>query len=199
MIKGRLFFHPNSPGTQEVSLVHLQRPPTRISRKIALGTRLHEFQCLQFRLFTTFTQVLRPILLCWDNEGYELIIYLGLEDLLLLHPDPKKLANLFLELCQLLTNLEFLIQKEKCSTAPVQSLVFLDALINSLTMTFAVPLTMLPVRSTSLEEEENMCIQELSAILGRMTRMSTIGVGSAPFHYRSCKNSTSSRSKGTEY
>ena len=39
--------------------------------------------------------------------------------------------------------------------------------------------------STSLEEEEKCVIQELSALLERMTQMSKIGVGSAPLHYRS--------------
>ena len=103
---------------------------------------LYEFQCLPFGLSTaprTFTKVLKPVIALLRQRGLRVIIYL--DDLLLLHSNLKELEKLFLEVCQLLTDLGFLIKKEKCSTAPVQSLVFLGALINSLTMTLAVPLT----------------------------------------------------------
>lgn len=115
-----------------------------------------------------------------------MIIYL--DDLLLLHPDPKELANLSLKVCQLLTNLRFIIQKEKYSTAPVQSLFFLGALIDSLTMTLAVPLTKLQevqCEAQALKKRKICSIQELSALLGRMTQMSKIGVGFEPLHCRS--------------
>ena len=103
---------------------------------------IYEFQCLPFGLLTAprrFTKVLKLVIALLRQRGLRVIIYL--DDLLLLHSDLKELANLFLEVCQLVTNLGFLIEKEKCSTAPVPSLVFLGALINSLTMTLAVPLS----------------------------------------------------------
>ena len=150
---------------------------------------LYEFQCLPFGLSTaprTFTKVLKPVIALLRQRGLRVIIYL--DDLLLLHSDPKELEKLFLEVCQLLTDLGFLIKKEKCSIAPVQSLVFLGALINSLTMTLAVPLTKLQelqCEAQALKKKKICTIKELSALLGRMTQMSKIGVGSAPLHYRS--------------
>ena len=150
---------------------------------------LYEFQCLPFGLSTaprTFTKVLKPVIALLRQRGLRVIVYL--DDLLLLHPDPKELAQLFREVCQMLTDLGFLVKKEKCSTEPVQSLVFLGALINSVTMTLAVPQTKLQElqdEAQSLKERQICSIQELSALLGRMTQMSKIGMESAPLHYRS--------------
>lgn len=114
---------------------------------------LYEFQCLPFGLSTaprTFTKVLKPVIAMLRQRGSRVIIYLN--DLLLLHPGPKELEKLFLEVRQLLTSLGFLIKKGKCSTAPVQSLVFLGAI-----MTLAVPLP---------QGEENMFHSETVSPLG---------------------------------
>ena len=126
---------------------------------------IYEFQCLTIRVVAlrTFTKVVKSVSTLLRQRGLRVIIYL--DNLLLLHPDPKELEKLFPNVCQLLTNLGFLIKKEKCSTAPVQSLVFLGAVVNSVTLTLAVPLPKLQCEAEAVKKRKIWSIQEQSALM----------------------------------
>ena len=92
------------------------------------------------------------------QRGLQVIIYL--DDLLLLHSDPKELEKLFLKVCQLLTDLGFLIKKEKLfnssSAIPCFSSCS-DQLVDHYLGSTSDKVTRVTVRSTGIEKEENMC------------------------------------------
>ena len=178
---------------------YYSNPITKQHRKylhFIFGNVVYEFQCLPFGLSSaprTFTKVPKPVISLLRKQGLRVIIYI--DDLLLAHQDPKELMRTFNEVCQLLSNLGFIVKKEKCSTMPLQSLFFLGALLNSVNMTMAVPpekLQDLQCEAQALKKRKMCTIQELSSILSRMTHVSKIGMETAPCTTGDCTDSSTS-------
>ena len=103
-----------------------------------------KFQCLPFGLSSvprTFTKVFKPVIALVGKRGLRVIIYL--DDLLLMHQGKKGLTQSFNKVCLQFSNLGFIIKKEKCSTPPLQSIVFLGALLISINTSVEEPHTKL--------------------------------------------------------
>ena len=103
-----------------------------------------KFQCLPFGLSAdprTFTKVFKPVIALVGKRGLRVIIYLG--DLLLMHQGKKELTQSFNKVCLQFSNLGFIIKKEKCSTTPLQSIVFLGAFLISINTSVEEPHTKL--------------------------------------------------------
>ena len=101
----------------------------------------------------------------------------------LLHQDPKEFTKPFNQVWQLLSELEFIV----CSQVPVQSVVFFRALLNSINITISVPhlkLHELELEAHGLKTKGACTIQELSALLCRVTQVSKIGIETRPLYYR---------------
>ena len=104
----------------------------------------YKFQCLPFGLSSvprTFTKVFKHVIALVGKRGLRVIIYL--DDLLLMHQEKKELTQSFNKVCLHFSDLGFIIKKEKCSTTPFQSIVFLGAFLISINMLVEVPHTKL--------------------------------------------------------
>ena len=118
--------------------------------------------------------------------GIRVVIYL--DDILLLHQDKEELRNLFNKVLELLQNLGFTINREKCSSAPTQSLVFLGGLLNSVNMTISLPsekLNAITKAAQEMQKDQEVTEKVLSSFLGRLSHAAQTGVWTAPLHYRS--------------
>ena len=170
---------------------HYSIPITKEYRKylrFTFDNVTYKFQCLPFGLSSaprTFTKVFKPVIALVGKRGLRVIIYL--DDLLLTHQEKNEPTQSFNEVYLLFCDLGFIIKKETCSTTPLQSIVFPGALFISNNMTMEVPsakLQDLKCEAQTLNEKKVCTIQELSSILGRMTKVSKIGLTTAPLHYR---------------
>ena len=151
---------------------------------------LHEFCCLPFGLSSApraFTKLLKPVatLLRFMEFGSP-VIYL--DDILLLHQDQEELGKIFDKVLDLLQNLGFTIKREKCSSAPTQSLVFLGGLLDSVEMSISLPSKKLDAIIKTAREilkDGAVTYKVLSSFLGRLSHAAQTGVWTAPLHYRS--------------
>ena len=83
--------------------------------RFIFGNVMYEFRCLPFGLSSaprTFTKVLKTAISLLRKQGMRVIIYI--DDLLLVHQDPRELMRMFNEVCQLLSNLGSIVKEEKC-------------------------------------------------------------------------------------
>jgi hypothetical protein len=150
---------------------------------------LYEFCCLPFGLSSApraFTKLLKPVATLLRSMGIRVVIYL--DDILLLHQDKEELRNLFNKVLELLQNLGFTINREKCSSAPTQSLVFLGGLLNSVNMTISLPsekLNAITKAAQEMQKDQEVTEKVLSSFLGRLSHAAQTGVWTAPLHYRS--------------
>jgi hypothetical protein len=142
--------------------------------RLAFEGRTYEFQSLPFGLSSApraFTKLLKPVVAVLRSSGIRIVIYL--DDILVMHQSAMELVNIFNMVLTLLRNLGFLVKMEKCSLHPTQELVFLGALLNSKTMTIAVPpekLTHLQKECTSVALRDVCSMHELAVIIGRMNQ-----------------------------
>ncbi len=149
----------------------------------------YEYQGLPFRLSSApraFTKLLKPVISILRSSGIRVVIYL--DDLLLLHQDAAELQGIFQLVSTLLADLGFIIKLEKCSQSPVQAIIFLGAMLNSVNMTISVPpekLSSLQMECKEIQKRQWCTMLELSALLGRMNQTARIGIWEAPLHYRS--------------
>ena len=99
-----------------------------------------QFQCLPFRLCTApfvFSKVTKPITQFLRQSGIHLIMYL--DDLMLAAPSKNQLLQDLSTTLWLFTALDFIVNIPKSVTVPTQCLEFLGFVINTQTMTLALP------------------------------------------------------------
>lgn len=102
--------------------------------------KYYVFCCLPFGLSTApyvFTRVTRQVVRYWRRQGIRLIHYL--DDWLWMAPSRYRAQLLSSRVVHDLTRLGFLLNYPKSTLSPVQSLIHLGFLIDTTTMTFAVP------------------------------------------------------------
>ena len=88
---------------------------------------------------------------------------------------------------RLLEKLGFLVKREKCSPIPCQHLVFLGAVLDSITMTLCLPqpkLTSIVDTCHQLLAQGSDSMRTLSTLIGQMSHASQTGILVAPLHYR---------------
>ena len=148
----------------------------------------YEFQCLPFGLASApreFPKLLKPIVAVIRSKGIRIVIFL--DDLLIMHQDKVQCQKIFSQVTNLLSNLGFLIKQEKCSSCPTQQITFLGALLNTISMTSALPeekMELIVQISHQMYSTHQCSLQELSTLLGRMSHVAQTGVWAAPLHYR---------------
>ena len=148
----------------------------------------YEFQCFPFSLASApraFTKLLKPIVAVIRSKGIRIVIFL--DDLLIMHQGKVQCQKIFSQVTNLLSNLGFLIKQEKCSSCPTQQIIFLGALLNTISITIALPeekMEFIVQTSHQMHSTHQCSLQELSTLLGRMSHAAQTGVSTAPLHYR---------------
>ena len=77
--------------------------------------------------------------------------------------------------------------REICSSCPTQQITFLGALLNTISMTIALPeekMELIVQTSHQMYSTHQCSLQELSTLLGRMSHAAQTGIWTAPLHYR---------------
>ena len=147
-----------------------------------------EFCCLPFGLSLAprvFTRILRPIVAKLRSEGIRTVIYL--DDLLLIHHQKDRLTEIFNYVRRLLSSLGFIVKLEKCSPEPTHRLVFLGAVLDTTSMSIALPdeqVTRIQQACQEMLESQSTSLGDLSSLLGRMSHAARTGLWVAPLHYR---------------
>jgi len=115
-----------------------------------------QFHCLPFGLCTApflFSKVTKPLMQFLRQLGVHLIIYLG--DLLLAAPDSLQLMKNLSTALWLLTALDFVIKHSKSITHPAQQMEFLGFVIDTVTMTIALP----PHKMEAIQKEASHLLE----------------------------------------
>ncbi|PFX18469.1 Gag-Pol polyprotein [Stylophora pistillata] len=93
--------------------------------------KTYEYQCLPFGPASApraFKKLTKPVLALLRAAGIRIVLYT--DDFLIVHRDFQETMKMFKFIVQLLTNLGFVVKREKFSVAPTQELTFLSALLN---------------------------------------------------------------------
>jgi len=164
----------------------------------------YEFVCLPFGLSSAprvFTKVMKPVIAALRSRGIRLVIYL--DDILFLNQSRDGLESDIQAAVALLQSVGFLINWEKSFITPVQSIVFLGLIIDSLSMSFALP-------EGKLDKTRTLCQRALAAGRVRLRDLASImgmfswSIPAIPFaqaHYRRVQRSliSSLRSNGSNF
>lgn len=156
--------------------------------RFQLQGKMYEYQCLPFGLSSApraFTKLMKPVISLLRKAGLRLVLYI--DDFLIMHQDLQEIQTIFNLIVQLLTDLGFLIKREKCSPAPTKELTFLGALLNSDKMTISVPqekMTDLQNRCLNLQKSKVCKSKDLAGTIGLMSHVARIGLWEAPLYYR---------------
>ena len=163
---------------------------------------LYKFTCLPNGLSSgprVFTKILKPPFSLLRQSGYTIVGYI--DDTLLLGDTITQTDRAVKETTSLLTQLGFIVHKEKSVFIPSQEIVFLGFVINSVNMT--VKLTPTKIAEVLLVVEQlraksQMKIEEVASVVGKLVAAFP-GVAYGPLHYRELekvKIAALSRSKG---
>ena len=96
-------------------------------------------------------------------------------------PRPGGAGRIFDKVLELLQNLGFTIKREKCSSAPTQSLVFLGGLLDSVEMSISLPTKKLDAIIKTAREilkDGAVTYKVLSSFLGRLSHAAQTGMES---------------------
>ena len=148
---------------------------------------MYEFACLPFGLSSAprvFTKLMKPVVAQLRKQGIRLIIYL---DDILIMAETETLAKQYAQTtCNLLETLGFVINFQKSILVPSKEMEFLGFLIDSRTMTLALPrekIRKVKKECQHLLDLQVVTVRELAKVLGHLT--STIqAVFPAPLHFR---------------
>ena len=163
-----------------------------------------EFSSLPFGLAPApliFTKLLRPVAAFLRGQGVRLIIYL--DDILLMASTPMLLRNHISLTSHVLTHLGFILNQAKCVLEPQQSLDFLGFLIDSRTMTIALPqskVDKIRKECRHMSNQQTVTARQLAHLIGAMTACLP-AIAAAPLHYRALQSlrSLALRSSMTDY
>ena len=107
-----------------------------------------------------------------------------LDDLLILHQNTAELHKIFQLVTTLLTDLGFIMNREKCSPLPTQTIVFLGARLQEDDHCSSSGQTQQLTECKEFVKRQASSMVELSAFLGRMNQTARIGIWKAPLYYR---------------
>ena len=147
--------------------------PDREFLKFRWQGNLYRFRVAPFGLASVpreFTKLLKPVIALLRRSGIRCTIYL--DDLILLHSDPKVLKRQLEIAAELLQCLGFTINWEKSVTDPRQVMEYLGFLINSVEMTMALPekkMKDLQDQCRQLLRSSKASARQLAALIGKMT------------------------------
>ena len=174
-LEGRILCHPHASSRLEVS-------------KILVAKESFQFTCLPFSLSSAprvFTKVLRPIIAFLRRKGVRCVIYI--DDILLMHQDKDKLAEITASAVRLLESLGFLVNYIKSVLTPIQRLIFLGFMIDSIKRELRLPTEKLSKLVKEVRKTLNLrsvSARYLAKLIGKMS--ATIqAVRPAPLNYRS--------------
>ncbi len=117
---------------------------------------------------------MKPLVSLWRRQGLRLIIYL--DDILLINSSPEGLEGDVQFVCETLQWFGFVINWEKSTIQPVQSLKFLGLVLNTLSLTLSVPdekIKDLIKECRKLLLANSVMLQDLSHILGKIMSLSS--------------------------
>jgi len=150
-----------------------------------------EFACLPFGLASAprvFTKIMKPVVVMLCKTGVRLIVYL---DDILIMAESKQLENRHAQLVfSTLENLGFVVNYEKSVMIPSPVMEFLGFLVDSTTMTLALP----PEKVRKIQQEcqkaltvSSLTLRKLASLTG-LLNSSIQAVVPAPLHYRHLQN-----------
>lgn len=108
--------------------------------KFAWNSQLYNFNCLPFGLNTgprVFTKLLKPILARFRKQGFLIVCYI--DDLLILGNSKQSTLNATQVILETFVELGFIINNQKSVLEPVQDILFLGFIFNSLRMSIRLP------------------------------------------------------------
>lgn len=150
-----------------------------------------EFACLPFGLASAprvFTKIMKPVIGMLRKMGVRLIVYL---DDILIMAESKQLATQHAQLvASTLENLGFVVNYEKSVLTPSLQMEFLGFLVDSKTLTLALPHE--KVRKIQRECQKaltvpSLTLRKLASLIG-LLNSSIQAVFPAPLHYRHLQN-----------
>ena len=151
--------------------------------------KLYQFCVLPFGISTApraFSKVLKPVIALLCTRGMSLIIYL--DDLLIATGTYIDCLNHTRQVISLLESLGFRINYEKSIIIPTQKLEYLGFIIDSTSMTLALPVGKIQLIKSSaqklLRTKGTISIRLLSRFIGLCTSVK-YAVSQAPLRYRS--------------
>ena len=172
--EGRIFHSSPLSGRSEIYKIHV-------------GRHLYEFACLPFGLSSAprvFTKTMKPVVALLRQLGLRMIIYL--DDLLIMAQSQDLLNCHVSTVRNLLENLGFIISYLKSVLIPATQMEFLGFLIDSQTMTLALPrdkVRKVKKECQSVLNYPQVTVRELAKLIGHLT--STIqAVFPGPLHFR---------------
>ena len=152
---------------------------------------IFEFMSLPFGLapaLLIFTKLLKPVAVFLRSQGVRLIIYL--DNILLMASTPTLLRSYISLTSHVLTHLGFILNQPKCVLAPRQLLDFLGFLIDSTTMTIALPQSKVEkIRKECwhMRNQQTVTAQRLAHLIDSMTACLPT-IAAAPLLYRGLQN-----------
>jgi uncharacterized membrane protein YgcG len=153
--------------------------------------RLYQFTCLPFGLSSApwaFTKLLKPVVAFLRRRGSRLIIYL--DDILVIGADRDKLAQEFVFIKSLLEYLGFIVNMEKSIGTPSQVMEFLGLMVNSLSLSVALPeekVQSIILLCSEARAGTEVSARDLAVILGKLA-WATFAIPFAQAHYRSIQS-----------
>ena len=165
--------------------------------------KLYQFCVIPFGISTAprvFSKILKPVIALLRTRGISLIIYL--DDLLIAAGTYIDCLNHTKQVISLLESLGLRINYEKSIIIPTQKLEFLGFIIDSTSMSLALPVGKIQsIKSSArklLRTKGTISIRQLSRFIGLCTS-AKYAVPQAPLHYRSLQFLRNSVLKGRRY
>ena len=165
--------------------------------------KLYQFCVLPFGISTAprvFSKILKPVIALLHTRGISLIIYL--DDLLIAAETYIDCLNHIKQVISHLESLGFRNNYDKSIIIPTQKLEYLGFIIDSTSMTLALPVGKIQLIKSSaqklLRTKDTISIWLLSRFIGLCTSIE-YAVSQAPLHYRSLQFLRNSVSKGRRY
>lgn len=172
--QGCLLFSPSSTAAPEVTPLRVEGQDIRVS-----VPTIRAEQCTQ-----SFHKLLKPILAWLRQRGVRMIVHL--DDILVLGSSPEE-GKAHVELTiEMLSQLGFVINREKSQLEPTQKIQFLGFWIDSRSMTISLPVEKVEkIKQDARGMIQKRCVslRELTCLLGRMSATSQ-AVLLAPLCYR---------------
>lgn len=135
-----------------------------------------------------FRKLLKPVISGLRQRGIRIVNYL--DDILIMAHSEKEVHRAFGEVLKLITTLGFVIHSEKSVLIPTQRLEYLGLVIDTVAMTFSLPLDkrtkLLGLCGAALGKKATF-LRELAAILG-LLNWAVQTVNFAPAHFRALQH-----------
>ena len=153
--------------------------------------KLFQFTCLPNGLACAprlFTKILKPVYATLRQKSYLNVGYI--DDSYLQGDNEEECQANVNDTCELFEKLGFVLHPTKSVLKPVQSLIFLGFVLDSVNMTVTLTVEKISHVKTNCQkimERDEVCIQDLASLIGLLVS-SFPGVIYGPLFYRSLEN-----------